>query len=330
MGSTTRLSVTVLNYNYARFLPACLDSILTQTFPDFELIVIDDCSTDDSLQAIAPYRGDPRVSVVAHESNAGYVASLLEGSDERSSGEYITVISADDLVLRPDAFERQVALLGANREATFCFSGFERIFSGSGSREVHRSFDGDRVIAGEEMFRRTLLDNNVQVLHTGTIVRRDAYLRSGGYARDLRYAPDTDLWLRLSLDGPAAYVADALYGYRIHAAQMSGTESHRPQMTETLGVLDRACAAAEARGMKLGSLRRDGMRAYLFGAAMDEAFRGDRRAAFSRCRTALSLRPKDALLARDFRIILLRAALGERFYGMMRSTGRLVTSPLRR
>src|SRR5207244_4000882 len=55
------LSVTVLNYNYARFLPGCLDSILRQSFQDFELIVIDDCSTDGSLEVIRPYLSDPRV-----------------------------------------------------------------------------------------------------------------------------------------------------------------------------------------------------------------------------------------------------------------------------
>ena len=105
------LSVTVLNYNYGSYLPDCIDSILAQTFRDFELIIIDDCSSDNSLDVVQPYLADPRVRLVAHEANVGYGGSLIEGTEVHSRGEYVTVISADDLVTRPDAFERQIALL---------------------------------------------------------------------------------------------------------------------------------------------------------------------------------------------------------------------------
>src|SRR5215213_1469759 len=110
-GVVPTLSVTVLNYNYGAYLPACLDSILGQTFRDFELIIIDDCSTDNSLAVIEPYLADPRVRLVAHQANVGYCGSLIEGTEVQSAGELVTVISADDLVRRPDAFERQVRLL---------------------------------------------------------------------------------------------------------------------------------------------------------------------------------------------------------------------------
>src|SRR5512146_3551728 len=89
------LSVTVLNYNYAHYLPQCLDSILRQTWNDFELILINDRSTDNSLEVIQPYLADPRIRLVDHQQNKGYISSLIEGS-ELSRGRYITVISADD------------------------------------------------------------------------------------------------------------------------------------------------------------------------------------------------------------------------------------------
>src|SRR5688500_8060750 len=65
-------SVTVLNYNYGSYLPRCLESILEQTYQDFELIVIDDCSTDNSLEVVKPYLSDPRVRLVSHAKNVGY------------------------------------------------------------------------------------------------------------------------------------------------------------------------------------------------------------------------------------------------------------------
>src|SRR5258708_15590928 len=85
-----RLSVTVLNYNYGRFLSKCLTSILSQSYTDFELIVIDDASTDESTQAIEPFLKDPPVRLIAHKQNAAFHRSLVEGADA-SSSPYLTV-----------------------------------------------------------------------------------------------------------------------------------------------------------------------------------------------------------------------------------------------
>ena len=84
MEHTPRLSVVVLNYNYGRYLPGCLKSILDQTFTDFELIIIDDCSTDDSRAVIAPFLSDSRVRLHAHTTNLGYAKSIIEGTEEIS------------------------------------------------------------------------------------------------------------------------------------------------------------------------------------------------------------------------------------------------------
>jgi hypothetical protein len=241
------------------------------------------------------------------------------------------VISADDLALRPDAFERQITLLDAHPSAAYCFSGFEKQFSDDPEpASVLASFDGDRIVDGEQMMRALLVDNAVQVLHSGTMIRRDAYARAGGYARGLRYAPDTDLWLRLNLEADAAYVAAPLYGYRIHGAQMSNTRALRAQMAETIEVLERACDAAGRAGKRrIAALRREAVQAYLFGAAMDEAFRGLRGNALRRSLVALRLRPLATISSKHIWIVMLRLLLGERGFRFVRSTGRTVSAPLR-
>jgi hypothetical protein len=327
---TPRISVTVLNYNYGQYLPGCLDSILGQTFGDFAVTVIDDCSSDNSRAVVRPYLDDARVKLVAHEANRGYLASLCEGTDEHSAGEFVMVISADDFAARKDALERQVRMLDEHSSAAFCFSGFEKRFAGAEADPgPHRSFSGDVLVPGNGMLRRILCDNGVQVLHSGTLVRRNAYERAGRYDRTLRFAPDTALWLALCLDGDAAYVDAPLYGYRIHASQMSGIGSHRAQMVETVRIIESACDAAARRGTDVRGLRRASTQAYLFGAAMDEAFRGKRRLALQRARVALALRPRETVTSRYLWIVMLRALLGERAFGAARSTGRRVLSPLR-
>ena len=132
------LSVTVLNYNYGRFLGQCLDEVLAQSYPHFEVIVVDDCSQDDSLRVVEPYLADPRVRLVAHTTNQGFTRSLIEATEEHSRGEFVMVISADDRTLRPDAFARQLALLIERPDVAWVHTAFERFDSASGRRLPRR------------------------------------------------------------------------------------------------------------------------------------------------------------------------------------------------
>ena len=315
------LSVTVLNYNYARFLPECLDSILAQSFKDFELIVIDDRSSDNSLKVLEAYRGrDPRVRVVSHEKNKGYVASLIEGTEAHSRGRYLAVISADDLVCDPDAFRRQIALMETNPNAAFCFSGFDKFWSDDHALiERHLSFDTDRVVPGTEFMRGYLTEMGVQVLHSGVIIRRSAYTAAGGYRRDVRYAVDFSMWPVLGLYGDVAYCAKPLYGYRVHRGQMSSSFAGvRATLKEVLSAIDLACARASEQGVDTGELRRAAVRCNLAAIALDDAFSGRRRLALTRVLVALQLRPIDAFFARGLWIVALRTALGARGFDWTR------------
>jgi len=314
--ATPTLSVAVLNYNYGRYLAASIESILNQTFGDFELFVIDDCSTDDSLEIIRPFLSDPRVRLIAHTKNRGFLKSLLEGSETLPRGEFITLISADDVVRRNDTFERQIELLKANPTAAFCFTSYDRFYSESGEiYEEQHSYAGSQLVPGRVFMRDYLTRQQVQVLHSGTIVRREHYVRSGGYRRDLRMTLDFALWPVLALFGDVAYCDEPLYGYRTHDSQMSRSvaKSHA-NIREVLRSVDGACDAAVRRGVPIGSLRADATRYALFAIAIDDVFCGRTALALYRCLSALALRPRLALTARGLWVILARAALGETAY----------------
>ena len=320
---TPKLSVTVLNYNYAHFLPQCLDSILSQSFTDFELIIIDDRSSDNSLEVLARYRDDPRVRIVAHDVNRGYVASLIEGTEAQSRGEYLTVISADDLVRSNEAFARQIALLDANREASFCFSAFDRFWSDDGSIiQSQHSFDGDQVVVGTDFARRYLSEMSVQVMHSGVIIRASAYRIAGRYRRDVRYAVDFSMWPLLALAGDVVYCGDRLYGYRVHRDQMSSSfKGVRASLLEMLSAIDMYCTRAKAQGIDVGDLRRDAVRCSLAAVALDDAFSGRNRLALTRVAVALRVRPSEAVMTKQLWVVVLRTILGERGFGVAR--GRL-------
>ncbi len=314
------LSVTVLNYNYGNYLPQCLDSILAQTFEDFELVVIDDCSTDDSLEVMKPYLRDPRVRLVSHAKNVGYSGSLVEGTEIHSRGDFVTVISADDMVRRPDAFERQVELLSAHPEASFCFTGYDKFASETGEIiQEHQSYDGDRVLPGPVFLREYLTRQRVQVLHSGTMLRKSAYDKTGGYRRDLRITLDLAMWPVLSLQGDVVYCDDDLYAYRTHDAQMSSSfKKQHANFVEVMKSVEGAVDEAVRQGVPVGSLRGDAVRYSLFAVAVDDAFSGRPALALFRCISALMFRPWFALTSRGLWITLARLALGERGYKRLR------------
>lgn len=106
--SVPQVSVIVPTYNRASFLPRSLDSVFSQTFDDFELIVVDDCSTDDTQDVIARFGGDPRLKVIRHDRNMGQCRAFNTGIGV-ARGEYVAFLDDDDAWL-PGKLASQVAL----------------------------------------------------------------------------------------------------------------------------------------------------------------------------------------------------------------------------
>ena len=314
------LSVLVLNYNYARFLPACLDSVLSQSFDDYEIIVIDDASTDDSAAVLREYDGEPRVRVVCHDLNRGFTASLVEGTEEFSRGEFLTVISADDFALDNEAFELQVALLREDPGLAACFSAHGKIGPGTG-RTVRRPLPRDAVVDGRELVRPQLTDREFGILQTGTMMRAEAYRRAGGYRGDLRNYVDLAMWLALGYVGPVAYVDRPLYGYRIHAGQFSGSNAQRRQtLREGISVLREAAQTAAADGIDVSV--RAVLRARIADLALADAFAGRGIRGLQRCADALLLDPVASLTAAGWWIALARSLAGRRGWAVVASARR--------
>ena len=315
-GPVPRLSVAVLNYNYGKYLPFCIESILKQSFTDFEVIILDDCSTEDFAAVTAKLPRDPRVRVVRHAINRGFVDSLIEVTEEFSRGEFVTVISADDFVLDPDAFKKQIALLDGDPNMALCFGAHDRVDSVTlRSYDVHRPFPEDRVMEGVEFGRMMLASIEVQVLHSGAMLRASAYRASGGYRRDMRYCVDTAMWLTIPLFGSVGYSASVLYAYRSHESQMStGFASVLPTMRETRAALESVFRIAQRRRVDLGITLTDALRVYLPAMAVADAFADRKKACVMRLVANLQVDGFVALSSRRFWIAGLRLALGDTGY----------------
>lgn len=183
-----KVSVVMSVYNAEKYLAEAVDSILSQTFTDFELILIDDKSTDGSGKILAQYaQADPRVVILKNAENMGLTKSLNRGLAV-AKGEYIARMDADDISV-PDRFAKQVAFLDENPDYSFV-SCIGRYIDENGKEEQLRLFPE----TNEEIYAMMLKVD--AVMHPGVMFRRADIAKIGNYCEDFRVVQDYDLWFR--------------------------------------------------------------------------------------------------------------------------------------
>jgi len=201
------VSVIINAYNAAPYFAECLDSVLDQTIEDFEVIIVNDASTDGTGQMAEDYaRRDPRVRVLHNEHNLG-IPATINISLEHSRGEYVAKMDADDVTM-PDRLEKQVAYLQAHPEVVMVGSWWTRIGPDGCELGTQRPRPTNRRLK-EQMQRRCVL------MHTGIMVRGDLYRRIK-YREFFRYAQDYDLFLRLCDHGEIAMILEVLVKQRLN------------------------------------------------------------------------------------------------------------------
>jgi len=210
-----RVSVVMSVYNGESFLLRAVDSILAQTFGDFEFIVINDGSTDGTRDILESC-DDARLRVV-HQENIGLTCSLNKGI-RLARGEYIARMDADDVSL-PDRLAREVEALDRDDEIGVVDAAARWV--GDGKDEVLRRSEAFACMPA------ALLCSN-PITHGNAMIRKRALLDVGGYDEFFRYSQDHDLWLRMAWTGHRFHlVPEVLYEFRNHAASI--TQSKQDQ-----------------------------------------------------------------------------------------------------
>jgi glycosyltransferase involved in cell wall biosynthesis len=253
------VSVVVASYNYARYLPQALDSVLAQTRDDWEVLVVDDGSTDNTREVVRPYLADDRFRYL-HQDNAGQAAAKNRGATE-ARGELVAFLDADDVWL-PSKLDRQIPLF-ADPGVGVVYA--KRLLLDAQGREspfVHPPlYRGE--VAGQ-----IFMDNFL--CFSSTVVRRGLLELHGGFDESLRVGIDFDLWIRLSAHCAFDYVDEVLVKYRVGHERLSSNLERRLEHAQRImrANLDRPgvarnisrSARRRARGMtgcSFGNLRRD-------------------------------------------------------------------------
>ncbi len=210
-----QISVILPVYNGGAFLEEAIRSILNQTEKDFELIIIDDGSTDGSAKLISSF-SDPRIRSVQHSKNKGLIATLNEGID-LAKGEYIARMDSDDISL-PERFAIQLQQFTKNPGAAVVCSPITIVTSGGQEKEA---WPADQAAKTTSQIHAMLPDENC-IAHPSVMVRADV-MRKYRYSENQPGNEDWDLWLRLARDKmQIVKTRESLLRYRMHGFSLTG------------------------------------------------------------------------------------------------------------
>ena len=219
------VSIVVPSYNAGPFLRAAIDSVLAQSYPRVELLVLDDGSTDQTRQILTDYGN--RFFWESH-ANRGQAATLNKGW-EMAHGEILSYLSADDL-LKPEAVSAAVELLGRYPDVVMAYGDYELIdVAGRVLRTVNAPEFDYGAMVGEVLVQPG----------PGVFFRRAAYRIAGGWDSSLRQIPDYDFWLRLGAVGPFRRVPQVLAEYRMHGESQSFVEPSPEKAEECVRVMEK-------------------------------------------------------------------------------------------
>lgn len=227
------VSVVIPNYNHARFLPKRIESVLRQTYQDFELILLDDCSSDDSRSILSKYAGDPRVRIEFNGVNSGSTFKQWNKGVRLAEGKYVWIAESDDYA-DERLLETLVARLDAEPAAVLAYCRSWRV---SAEDEIDGLLDASLIYVddpqrwaedfsadGREECRKYLVRTNTIQNASSALFRKDVYWQVGGADESLVYCADWKVWAAMALTGGTiAHVGEPLNYYRFHETTVTAS-----------------------------------------------------------------------------------------------------------
>lgn len=211
------VSVYVANFNNARYLRECLNSILTQTMNDLEVVVVDDHSTDESMD-ILEHVEDPRVRVHRNDSNVG-IAAVRNIAVDLCHGHYVTSLDADDIYYVPDKLAKELTAIRQYRATTrppVAFSDIMHI--DAVGRDLHQVSTEQRLLAGD--LHEPVLERSI-LIPRDYLCTKNQLSAAGVFDEELALYEDWDMKIRLARRFPFVFSGVVGIGYRRHGMGLS-------------------------------------------------------------------------------------------------------------
>jgi len=213
-----KVSVIIPAFNRGKYIRQTVDSVLNQTYPNFELIVVDDGSTDDTRQILEEYGERIRIGEHPQRANRGQSASINLGL-EYANGEYVAILDSDDY-WEPDKLEAQVAYLEKHPDIGLVYG------NGTAVNE-NGDFLYDIFAPGHQ--ERNIPDNVLLdcyfLVPNNSLVRGEVFEKTGGFDESLRSAQDHDMGIRIAEVARLGYIDKPVYHYRRHSESISSKKA---------------------------------------------------------------------------------------------------------
>jgi glycosyltransferase involved in cell wall biosynthesis len=292
------VDVVIPNYQYGHFLRDCVASVLQQGIPELRVLIIDNASTDDSVQiARRLAREDGRVQVIEHKTNVGRFASMNEGLDW-ASADYSMVLCADDLLL-PGRLANAVAVLESAPDITFAFGRDLQWMNGQPMPCIDPADDPRwRIVSGARYVEERCRKPNGTV---APLVRTKIQKQVGYFLPEIGNTTDLNMFMRLASHGRVAEYSSSLAIQRLHGANLTASHwaSSELRLHETLQAFEvffanEGGSLKEARRLRSLARRNLGERAYW--SALSHAVRHRDDGGASLFRMAFTLSPRTKLV----------------------------------
>ncbi len=247
MATIPTLSILLPNYNHSQYIGEALEAILSQSFTDFEVVLVDDASTDNSLEVIQQFmERDDRIRLIRNECNQGVVASLNRAL-QRAQGDFICLAAADDLVL-PGFFATTIALLQTHPQAGLCATHPALLLHETGAIDprADKFVLSDRpVFVPPQALLQYLDSDGLWIAGHASVVRRSALLEAGQFLQDLQWHSDWFALHVIALRHGICYTPQVLAAYRLLSTAYSSSAKRHSQQRKVIAALLQCLAAPE-------------------------------------------------------------------------------------
>ena len=284
MSSAPAVSVVIATYNRANYLAETIDSVLGQSFQKFELILVDDGSTDETRRILAPYGSRVRY---LYQENRGPSAARNLGARNASAG-WISIQDSDDLCL-PNHLETLYGYADKHPESGMVFANGSYLGGPAHNRETIIPAAKSRRLADQGVRLEDLFDKSIVRLQAALISKR-CYDDVGGHDESLRISMDLDLTFRLISRYPVAYLDEVVFSYRRHSGNISGNQELR--LLENIRVIEKLVTQNDQAEKLLGKRRVAARLAYrYYRLAKGRRKTGNREGAQEALKHAVNYRP---------------------------------------
>lgn len=211
-----KVSVVLTSYNHAKFLPQSIESVLNQTYQDYELIIVDDASTDESWSIINSYE-DERIKKIRHSFNFGH-GVLWDTIQRYTNGQYIAVHHSDD-IWEKTKLEKQVVFLTNHKEYACVFTGVNVICEDGTTYTNENGFYYNAfktINMSRQEWIKYLIEKGNCLCHPSVLIRKKVYYKIKPFGEGLRQIPDLLVWIRICMNYSIYVIPEKLVSFRVH------------------------------------------------------------------------------------------------------------------